>query len=196
MSADLIVFELPLRSGCCNDWGGRVLWVFVVSFAEFLDEDRCLTSVYEHLWSVFVDVVAEEVIKIGVFDCLVRLEHLLTGRLMILGMLGRQSLRVYWLIQALIESKNFFAIQHHHFAVLRRHGDLKVLKPLRNPFLSHYLDLTVEPPFVEALLLLHLSILILRRTKWILLKIEGKQARLILILNPLIIWIHLIMMLL
>lgn len=82
---------------------------------------------------------------------------------------------------------NFSAVKNHHFAVLRRHGDFKVLKLLWDPFLSHYLHLTIEPPFVEVLLLLHLLILILRRAKRILLKIECKQARLILILNPLII---------
>lgn len=182
-------------SGCHSNWGG-VLWVFVVSFAEFLDENWCLATVYEHLWSGFVNVIAEEVIEVCVFDSLVRLEHLLASRWMVLGILGRQSLWVYWLIQALIESKNFFAIKYHHFAVLRRHGDLEVFKPLWDLFLSHYLDLTVEPPFVEVVLLLHLLILSLRRAKGIFLQIEGKQARLILILNPLIIWIHLIMMLL
>ena len=192
LSAYLTIFKLPLRSGCNRDEGVSVLWVFVVSLTEFLNEDGRLSAIYEHLWSSFVDVVAKKVIKVGVFDSLIGLEHLLAGRLVILGVLGWQSLWVYWFIQAFVESMDFFAIQNHHFAILRRHSDLEVIKLLWDPFLHLYLHLTVKSSLVEVTLLIHPLILRLRRAERILLKIEGKQARLILILNPLIIWIHLV----
>lgn len=85
------------------------------------------------------------------------------------------------------EIMDFFIAEYEHLTILRRYGDLEVIQLMLRLFLGRNLHLTPKYPLVEVILLRRPLVLPLRRTQRFLLQIEGKQARLILILNPLII---------